>query len=394
MTSLLIIGAGPLQLPAYLAAKKRGLRVIGVDKNPQAVGLAHADVAENVDTRDVEGILRVARREQIGGVLTLCTDMPVIGVARVAAELQLPALSPAAAERATDKALMRVTLNSQGAPVPRFFVVQTVSEALEIVQALEFPVIVKPTKSSGSRGVTTVRAIEHLAAAVARAQTQNSGMAVLIEEFIDGPEVSVESISVGKTHHIVAITDKRTTGEPHWVEVGHVQPCRLSHDVQEQIKAATVASLDALGIRDAAGHTEIKIGAHGPKIMEIGARLGGDYITTELTPRSTGVDMVEAIIDLALGRTPTITPLKKQGAAICYLTSRPGRIRAIAGVEDAQQVPGVCRIEIHAKEGEDIRPILSSLDRPGFVICEGDNAQQAEERAKNAAAKVEFVLEG
>jgi biotin carboxylase len=388
--SLLIIGAGRLQVPAYTTAKRLGLRVIGVDRNPNAPGMAFADSVHAVDTNDVSGVVEVARKERVDGIITLCTDYPVRAVAAASQALGLPSIRPEAALAATHKGLMRQAFEAAGAPIPRYRRVRSLTEASEAAHAIGLPVIVKPPASSGSRGIFKVTSLDQMETAFLHATSVAGKDEILVEEFVEGPEVSVETLTFRGEHRIITITDKRTSGDPHWVETGHVEPSRLPASDRESIRQATLAGLRALGIDNAAGHVEIKVGRDGPRLMEIGARLGGDFITTELVPRSTGVDMVEAIIRIALGEEPDWAPKWSRAAAIRYLAASPGYVVEVSGIDDARASPGVARLEVDVKPGDNNPEFLSSVDRPGFVITEGECAGEAEERAISAANKIKI----
>lgn len=391
--TILIIGAGPLQVEGYLVARRLGVRTIAVDRNPSAPGMKLADVAYAVDTRDVPRITELARAERVTGVITLCTDAPVLSVAAVAAELGLTAISEEAAARATNKALMRDALAAAGVEVPGYRPVFSLDAVRHAAAELGYPVILKPPASSGSRGIFKASGPEQLPEAYAHARSvAGESGPVLVEEFVDGDEVSVETLSFGGCHEVIAITDKRTTGDPYWVEVGHAEPSRLGHALQEAICAQAIAGLAALGVSNAAGHVEIKVGRRGPRVIEIGARLGGDFITTELVPRSTGINMVEAVIEIALGRAPQLRRRKPTGAAIRYLLPSAGIVDDVEGVVEARAMQGVVRLELELERGCEFKGIRSSTDRPGFVIAEGRDAEQAEQRAEAAAGRVTFRL--
>jgi biotin carboxylase len=357
--------------------------------------MALADSAHVVDTRDATEAISVARREKVDGAMTLCTDLPVRTVAAVNEALGLPGLLPEVAKRATHKGLMRDAFASAGAPIPRFVRARSLEEVRSAAEEIGFPVILKPPSSSGSRGIFKANRNEEIPRGYAHALSiAGTGSEILVEEFIDGPEVSVEVISFSGNHEIIAITDKRTTGDPYWVELGHVQPSRLPNEAQEDIRQATKRGLDALGISDSPSHVEIKVGRDGVRLMEIGARLGGDFITTELTRRSTGVNMVQAAINLALGREPDITKTTHLGASICYIIPTPGRVERIEGLDRAREMSGVKVFQLDLAVGMRVKEVMSSLDRPGYVICEGKDAAEAEERALAAAKSVNIVTTG
>jgi biotin carboxylase len=391
---ILVIGAGPLQLPAYSTARRMGLRTIAIDRNAKAPGMAIADYPYAVDTHDVTEILRIASAEGVSGIVTLCTDAPVRVVAEVSSRLGLRSLSCKAASQATDKGLMRDALRLAGVPIPDYRKCHSFHETYEAAKDIGFPVILKPPASSGSRGIYKASSPKDLEEGYKHARAvAGEAPYILVEEFIEGPEVSVETVSFEKRHSVIAITDKRTSGDPHWVETGHVEPSRLGNIVQTAIAALARASLEALDIDCAAGHVEIKVSPSGPRVIEVGARLGGDYITTELVPRSTGVDMVQAVLQMALGIRPTLEPSRQRGAAIRYLKSPRGRVRGVGGLDRAIRMPGVARAEMTVGLGDLLEGGVSSADRSGFVICEGATAEEAEARAAEAANAITIHMD-
>ena len=263
-------------------------------------------------------------------------------------------------------------------------------EIKKAVNSIGIPIIVKPAQSSGSRGVFLIDREEQIEEAIkhVRSVLRAEENEVIVEKYVEGPEVSVETLSFNGSHRIIAITDKFTTGSPHWVEMGHGQPSILPRHVQDRIVDTTKEGLDALGIMDTAAHVEIKVENDFPKIIEIGARLGGDFITTELTPRSTGVNMVRAAISLALGEIPEAEISDNKGAVIQYFDFSPGFLRKIKGIEEASKVMGVVSVVMNLREGDEIRPVRSSGDRSGHVIATGDTREAAQEAAYFAIGKI------
>lgn len=369
-----------------------GLRIVAIDRNPEAPGMKLADVAVPIDTRDEVGAVAVARRERVEGVLTLCTDFPVRTVAAIAYALGLPGPDPEVAMRATHKGLMRDAFLKSGAPSPEHRRVRTAAEAHSAAAELGYPVVLKPTSASGSRGVAKVMSPGQIPTAWAHTSAvAGAGAEVVVEEFVNGPEVSVEVVSWHGEHRIVAITDKLTTGDPFWVEMGHSQPSALGVTTHEAIKEATRAGLDALGAVDATAHVEIKVSARGPRLIEVGLRLGGDFIATELTSRATGVNMTKAAIDIALGREPNTQPRWSRGAAIRYMAPAAGTVTAISGEDAARKVPGVKIVEVYVRSGDRVGRVMSSLDRSGHVLAACETAEHAVAAAE-AGAKLVSIL--
>lgn len=340
--SILIIAAGPLQVPAIKEAAVLGLRTVAVDANRMAPGITLADAEHVVDILDGAAVTEIARAEKVDGVMTLCTDAPVRTVAAVAAALGLPALSPAAAANATDKRLMRKALSANSVPVPQFREVGSAETALAAADELGYPVALKVPCSSGSRGVYCVDSPEELAKRLVQARAYQPQGNLLVEEWMDGPEVSVEGVCCGGHVHVLQVTDKLVFLGAYPVEAGHTQPSRLPHESVARVRAVTEAGARALGLSSCAFHAELKVTLDGPKIVEIGARLGGDRIATHLTPLSTGVNLLRAAILIALGRDPDITPNRVRGAAIRYFHAAGcGTLTAVEGLDEVPSLPGL-----------------------------------------------------
>jgi len=393
MKTILIVAAGPLQLPLFAEAGRQGLRIVAVDGNPSAPGLALAASGHVLPLHDYAGIRRIAEAEKIDAVSSLCTDFAVRTAAHVAEQLGLPGPAFSAACDATDKRRMRRRFLSAGAPSIPFREVADPGAALQAARDFGYPVALKAPRSAGSRGVFRVGSDDELRAFFPQARLQEPRGRLLVESWIDGPEVSVEGCCAGGRIHVVQITDKLLYPGPSPVEAGHTQGSRLPAPVQQAIRDCAVAGIRALHLDHCGFHAEIKIGPAGPRIIEIAARLGGDRIATDLTPLSTGVDLVRAVLDIALGGTPDVAPGWTRGAAIRYFDARrSGTLSGVRGLDVIPAMPGFERLAAGPDHGPPLEPgfpapvIRSSLDRYGYVIFSGDNACQAAARAERAAA--------
>lgn len=396
MKKIMILGASILQLPAIEKAKEIGLEVIAVDMNPQAVGFKVPGVVKEViSTIDTPAILRAAKKHQIDGIMTLASDMPMQSVAVVSHELGLIGISEDTALKATNKAFMRDALRSAGVPIPLYFRVSGKDEfnkAIEQLREKGYKCIVKPADNSGSRGVDLLEDDEDLNAAYNYAIKYSRSGEIVVEEFMEGPEVSVETLAVDGDIHVIQITDKLTTGAPYFVEMGHSQPSRLSEETRKEIAKIAIAANRAIGIHNGPSHTEIKVTKDGPKIVELGARLGGDCITTHLVPLSTGVNMVECSILIALGEKPDLRPKWNKGSAIKYLETGIGTIKEIRGLDEVEKKKGVVQVSIVHGVGEQVGEIRSSVDRVGFVIAQADDADKALEIADSSLRLISVIL--
>lgn len=395
MKKIMVLGASILQLPAIIKAKVMGLQTIVIDMDRNAVGVKHADVFLPISTIDTLRIVEAAKEYKVDAVLTLASDMPMRSVAAVAKELGLVGISEDTALKATDKAIMRQCLKDNNVPVPKFLSLKSYDEYLSAAEQLG-RFIVKPVDNSGSRGVFLVNDINDKASvlhAYKYSKKYSSCGEIILEEYLDGPEVSVETLSTNGSVHIVAITDKLTTGAPEFVEMGHSQPTKLSEETANQIKAVTADAIKAVGIKNGSGMVEVIVTDDGPKIVEIGARLGGDNVTTHLVPLSTGVDMVKCCIDIALGNRPDTDRKFSKGSAIRYFKTYEGKIQDIKGVKKAECLPGVVEIRFTKKIGDTAGKVNCSLDRVGYVIAGGRDADEAIAICERAMDLVKIELE-
>lgn len=393
---IMILGASILQLPAIEKAKEMGLDVIAVDMDPEAIGFKVSGVIKEViSTIDIPLIIKAAKKHKIDGIMTLATDMPMRSVAAVAKEMNLVAIDEETALKATNKAEMRKALQLANVPIPKFFKVSNEKEYLEAVQKFAVPFIVKPADSSGSRGIYEVQDINNQALikeAYEYCKPFSKTGDVVVEEYMVGPEVSVETLSFDGTCHVIQITDKLTTGAPHYVEMGHSQPTMHNKEVAERIAEVARLANKAIGIKSGPSHTEIIVTKEGPKIVELGARLGGDNITTHLVPLSTGVNMVECCINIALGEKPDIEPKWNKGSAIRYFQQHSGVVKKIEGIEDAKKTPGIKQITIVHGVGETVTEINSSGSRMGFVIAQMDTPNQAIKQCQQALNLINIII--
>ena len=393
MKRLMIVGASVLQLPAILKAKEMGLQVAVVDFNPQAIGIPYADKYYNASTMDEEAVLAAAEDYQPDGIMTLATDMPMRGVSKASDKLHLHSINYQTAVKATDKYDMIKAFKAHNVPSPWFFAVDTLEELKEHEADVTFPCIIKPTDNAGSHGVAKVHGFQELLDNYEYAHQCSRHGKVIVEEYLEGPEVSVEVMVVDGKVNILQITDKITTEAPHFVELGHTQPSQLPLATQEAIRDVTIAACNAIGIDKGPAHVEMKVTRRGPVMIELGARMGGDNITTHLVPLSTGIDMVGCTIKVALGEQPDIKPTLQRGSAIRYFQVPNGTISAIENVEEAKEIPGVQQITFTKEAGEKATPIQCSNDRIGFVIAQGATAKDAVKACEKAMETIKIVIE-
>lgn len=394
MKKIMVLAAGLLQIDVIEKAKSMGYYVLAVDGNPKAPGFNVADKAICADIVNEETMLKIARDEHVDGVIHPCSEVSMAVMGRINDELGLSGISREQAICATNKHLMRKAFEKGNAPSPKSILAQDAEDAWSRLQnEFDTDAILKPSRNSGSRGIAKVsRNMDKgdFIRAYDEALSESRDHSVLIEQFIEGPEFSIEMIVWQGEIHVLTVTDKKTTGAPHFVELGHNQPSCFSATDVETLKAAAVAGVRALGVNNCACHAEAKLMNGKAYLMEVGARLGGDFISTELIHLSTGIDMVAAAIDVALGVEPDLSAKEEpKGVCVRYFCPKPGKLVSISNTEVLNN-PHVYLWEIYPKEGDVIPAVTSSLCRSGHVIVTEKTPQKAIELAERLIESVKF----
>ena len=394
MKKLMVLAAGLLQIPVIKKARDMGYYVIAVDDDPNAPGMALADKAiAPGGLVNEEKLVAIAKDEHIDGVIHPCSEVAMNVMGRINDELHLCGISKEIAIRATNKHLMREAFERYGAPSPKSILTKDEEDAWNVFcNEFDTNAILKPSRNSGSRGIAKVEkgiAKELFVTLYQRALEESRDHQVLIEQFIEGPEFSVEVIVWQGEPHVLAVTDKKTTEAPYFVELGHNQPSVYPEETQKKLKDGAIAGCKALGLTNCAAHCELKVQDGEAYLMEIGARMGGDFISTVLTHLSTGIDMVAATIDVVLGIEPDLKPTgEKHGVAIRYFTPKPGKV---VSIENTDALECVYKAKIYVKPGDEVREVKSSLDRSGHVIVTAATPQEAIVIAEELTEKVNIV---
>jgi biotin carboxylase len=387
---LLVLGAGPAQLGLLQAARDRGLFVIALDRDPAAPGLQLADRRAIISTEDERGIQRLAEAERVDGVIAPGIDWPVAIAARVAEKLRLAhAIAPATAVLATSKIRQRERLAEAGVPQPRWKLVG------EPDTELGFPCVVKAPDRQGQKGLALVREEGELRGAVEHAIAESRSGLALVEELVEGPEVTVNAFSLRGEFHPLTVTDRLTAEPPAFgVALAHVWHAEASGE-----SAVDVArrAAEALGIEQGPTYTQLRIGHDGPRVMELAARLGGGH-DAELVHAAVGVDLNGLAIDAALGQAIWSAALRAEplvgGAVVRFLVPPEGVLQEVQGIEEARAVQGIEEVRIYREAGHVFGPFRRGADRAGAVLAVGDSRDEALERADRAASLIRFQVSG
>lgn len=312
---MIIIGANEFQNRIILKAKERNIETHVFAWKDGEIGESTADKFYPISIIEKENILNEAKKISPNAVISIGSDLAMITVNYVANYLNLVSNSEKSTLVSTNKYEMRKTFEENNIPSPKFIHItdKTILENLEI----EYPVIVKPTDRSGSRGISKVYNLKEMKEAIKEALESSFSNKALIEEYVEGREFSVEYISQNGKHNFLAVTEKFTTGEPHFIETAHMQPARITNKQEEMIKDVIPRALTALQIKNGASHSELKIDFNNNiKIIEIGARMGGDCIGSDLVEISTGYDFVNMVIDVSLGNRLELKKISEPKVAL------------------------------------------------------------------------------
>jgi biotin carboxylase len=330
-----------------------------------AVAAKHCDHFYPISIRESCRILKTTRRIQPDGVLSIGSDLAAVTVNFVATELGLVGNSLQSTLNTTNKYTMRQVLKRHGLPCPRFRIAP--EGKWDNFEDLRLPLIVKPTDRSGSRGVTKVEDRSRLDHAIQRARDQSLSGDVIVEEFVEGYEVSVEAISWEGRHYLLALTDKETTGAPYFVEMGHHQPAIMGEEIASKVWRVVERALTSLGVCYGASHSEILLTANGdPYIVEIGARMGGDLIGSHLVQLSTGYDFLRGVIEVALGDFSGVTKGIARCSGVHYLTASPGVVQSIEDHTD--RFPEIIERSLFVEPAQRIGALTQSADRVGYYV--------------------------
>lgn len=374
--AVLIFGVGPLQKSIIGRAKKMRLYTVGIDPAEDAVCRNAVDAFEVVGGQDYEGTCSVVEKYGIDAIVTAATDKPLVMMARIAERFGFPFYSVETARWSTDKFQMKQRFLAGGVPCAKGRLVKAVSE----VEDFEYPVIVKPRDNSGSRGVKLCRNRTELEASMNEAFEVSKLDTVLVEEFIEGQEYSIEGLHHDGKSEVIQFTEKRTTEFPYNVELGHIQPANISEKNKQTIRDIISKIGTALHFENCPSHTELKINDRGIFVIETSPRLGGDYITSTLTPLSTGINMEDELLRIALGQTVAPQPCCQQYSSVRFFAFPEGSvIRTAPGVDFVKDWPHVVDFSFTLKPGDCVNRITSSLNRYGHIILQTGNRSAIDE---------------
>lgn len=391
----MVIGAGFGQLPAIKKAKEMGLTVIAIDRNPDAMGMKYADYAYTVDVVDVNEAIKIAKKHKIDGVMTMQTDLPIPTVGAVIDSLNLKGSGLEIAEKCSNKIKTRLAFKEASVPQPHFIVVKNYDEAVKAADRIGYPCIIKSADSSGSRGVTKVKNKNEIENALKEAFKYTQLEDVLVEEYISGKEIGAQGFSINGKCESVLVHNDTLSNPPYMIPIGHSFPIEgFTSEELKRIQRDIKTAVDTLGISDGPTNIDLIVDSkdNTVKIIEIGARIGATCLP-ELVKYHTGIDWVEAAINIAINETPNLKfKQNKPVAALILQAPKTGIYKAYETSFDKEEFD-VIEFEVTAKPGEEVSVLKKGTDRIGKVLCFGETVEQAEKNALRAAKSVTFKID-
>ncbi len=397
MIRIVIVGCGFPQLSLVRAAKRRGLFVIGADANPRAVAVKHCDAFEEVSTNDVDGLCALVGRVRAVAVTTTGSEVSLKATAEVAARLKLPFyIDPETVRRCQEKDAMRAGYRAAGLGVPAFAACEHLEQARAFARQRGFPLVVKPSRGWGQRGVARVGDEAELARAFeeARAHSASAGLAVvLVEEWLEGREYSVNGWIEDGRLESHCVTERITVPghRPLGVMIAEAYPSGLSPADEARVVDEARRGAAALGHGRGPCYSQVALGSRGCFLFETAARLGGGF-DADVTLLASGVDLYDRLLGVALGdaaleRQGATGPVHR-GAIAKFLVAKPGAVRAVHGLDAARAVPGVADAEVFVSVGGRVLPLTDSAKRAAYALAFGASKEEATARADTALGRI------
>lgn len=401
MKTVLIAGAGRYQRAVIRRARELGLRVVAVDRNPDAPGFQEADIGRVVDFADADAVLAAVSDLEIDGVTTVQAERAVPVIARIADALGVPGIGAETARAMTNKATMRGRLKNAGVPQPRFVPIREPGDVPRAAKEVGLPAVLKPVDASGQFGVFQVGSVDEALERLPETLAISPSGSAILEEFVEGVEMNgIVVVHQGEVLSVTLCDRLHPPGKSFGVSWIHLFPPGVEGATLEEAKRVAVAAVRALGLETGIAFPQLIVTTDGRTVLvECAARIGG--LMAELLNHALGIDLLEIQLRLALGESvPEELMLERfcRPTAVRFLTAEPGhlpvgRVTRVGSLEPVLASPGVVEASLYAIQGELIRPVMVISDRRGYVIAVGETRDEALERADAAARLVEIEVE-
>jgi biotin carboxylase len=387
--TLLVLGAGVYQVPTIETGGRLGYRVITTDNVPGNPGHVLADAAFDIDTTDVPGVLDLARRERISGVIAPSTDVAVLTAAYVSEHLHLPGPPVSAAYVLTQKFQFREFQRQAGFDSPRAFLVEqgrVPPEALFDGRAW----LIKPNRSSGSKGIFVLSIREEFLAHVAESQGFSSDGTAVLEEFMDGTQHTCEGVLQQGRVAVALVTDRDTAPMPYTATTGHRVPSRLTDAVQDSALRLIERVFDRLRVTSGPFDCDFLVKSGGIALIEMTPRLGGNSLS-KLSKAALDFDLVAYAVRHACGdpyELPEFRQPKPRSIAILGVEGR-GRLTWNESEMDAlRREAWVESLILDLPRGSPVKPFINGRQRVGEALITGSDRTELDIRAEELRRRI------
>jgi biotin carboxylase len=391
---VLQLGAGELMRHTIRALQRHGYEVYAVDRDPKAPGFAVADGHAPVDFADAEAVTRYARAIGADFIMPV-NDAGLMSASEASAALGLPGVPRDVALRCLDKGEMRLAWHRAGLPQPDFRVVRSLEEAHSAARDVGYPVVVKPTRNWGSRGVSRVRSTGEIEAAYADAKENRGNGAIIVETYLSGVLMSADGlVHDGETSVLILSDVTQQDHDRFLVNFALNYPAAFPPAVNAQARTLIGHATAALGLRTGAFHCELMVVEDRVHLIELAARGGGGHLFGMVSEAGSGICAPSALARLALGLPVDIRPRQERGVCYHFFSAPAGMVEAVHGVEEARSLPGILDFGVQIKPGMQSAAVSNDAARHGYCVAEGASREEAIAAAQAAISMVRFTMLG
>ncbi len=390
---ILILGGGIFQIPLILKAKSLGLEVVVTDMYPDPPGRKVADFFAQVDIKNFEGNLKVAREYSVDAVTSDQTDVGICTVAKVCQEMGLKGIGYPTAQKFTNKHLMKEALIESGIPLPKYSLVASLGQARQVAKDLGYPLVLKPPSNQSSRGVHIVHDDDELQKYYPLTQIASFDGSVLIEEYIDGTEYTVEGFVHNNRTYSLAISDKKHLKNNPCVANRLTYPPEIDERLLERLERTNEKIITILGLPIGITHAEYKIRDGIPFLIEIAARGGGTFISSDIIPAVSGIDVNKLLLMQLFDMPFEIPYIESNAANLEFLRFDSGIVMDIQGVMRAKNIPGVKRLHLDFTVGDRLVEPSDDRSRHGFMLVTGKTRKEVLEVSEMVRSSIKIDIE-
>ncbi len=393
MKKIAVLGAGFYNINVYKKLKEGGFYTIAIDGNNEAPAAEYADEFVNLNFSDKNILFDYLKSNPVDAIMPI-NDWGTVSAAFVSEQLGLKGISEEAAISATDKGIMRDTWAKNGIPNPKYFIFSSIKELEENVQAVRYPCVIKPTDSGGSgRGISVLKSKEDLQWAYEFAKPYVRNNRFICESFVDGIELTIETISIEGEVYVLAMSDKEKPDLRTRVATSLNYHAKLDKKQEALVQETVKKAVKSLGIHTGMAHTEVIINNMEIVMVEMGARGGGGHIFHTIIEAVSGINAPLTVAKLLTGDKIELNLIEKKGATYRFFNPRYGILKKVIGLEDVKKWNGILDIGILKKEGEVVGDLKNSLERAGYIVSKGIDRETALEIAKKAENTIQFEIE-